>query len=99
MSILPTLIFTLLFIFIASSFNLQRLENDNMCKLTSGILCVKDELMIIATVAKSIAHTSSEIEKYVNIEFIFEKNYFSFSEFRLNKQKFLKHSIDILIPK
>ncbi len=36
-----------------------------MCKVPRGILCVKDVLMSIATVAKSINRTANEIEKRI----------------------------------
>ncbi len=45
----------------------QRSENDGMCKFNGGILCVKDELMIIAKIAHGITSKSIEIETDVSI--------------------------------
>ena len=64
---LSSLILTSFSILCVSSFNLRQIGNDNMCKVKGGILCVKDELMIIATTAKGIARTANEIEQHVNI--------------------------------
>ncbi len=65
MSILSNLMIISLSILCVCSFNYQRSENDKMCKIKGGILCVKDELMIIATIAQGIARKSIEIEKDV----------------------------------
>jgi hypothetical protein len=43
----------------------QQTTGDEMCKVPRGILCVKDVLMTIATVAKSINRTANEIEKHI----------------------------------
>jgi hypothetical protein len=67
MSVLSSLMLIFSSILFVSSFNLRQIENDNMCKVKGGILCVKDELMIIATTAKGIARTANDIEQNVNI--------------------------------
>jgi hypothetical protein len=97
MSILSNLMLTFLSILCVSSFNPRQLENDIKCNVKGGILCTKDELMIIATIAQGIVRAATEIEKKVKIEFLKKKtidlNCFS----RLNKQqKFRKHLIDVL---
>lgn len=51
------------------SFNHQRLENDHMCSIKGGVLCVKDELIIIQNTAEDIESKSIEIEKHVRINF------------------------------
>lgn len=43
----------------------QQTKNDEMCKPLRSVLCVKDVLMIIATVVKSINRTANEIEKHI----------------------------------
>jgi hypothetical protein len=45
--------------------NDQQAKSDDMCKIARDVLCVKDVLMIIATVARSINRTTNEIEKYI----------------------------------
>jgi len=45
--------------------NDQQAKSDDMCKITRDVLCVKDVLMIIATVARRINRTTNEIEKYI----------------------------------
>jgi hypothetical protein len=67
MSVLSSLMFLVLSLVCVFSMSQKRSQNDNMCKVTGGILCVKDQLMIIATIAKGIAHASIEIETNVNI--------------------------------
>ncbi len=45
--------------------NDQQAKSDDMCKITRDVLCVKDVLMIIATVARRINRTTNEIEKHI----------------------------------
>ncbi|CAF0795816.1 unnamed protein product [Rotaria sordida] len=78
---LSSLILILLSIVCVFPFTLQHSQNDNMCKTTGSILCIKEELKIIETIAKGIARASGEIEqtieqtkaletlnRYINIE-------------------------------
>jgi len=65
MAIFSSLILISLSIVCVLSFNYKRLENDHMCYVHGGILCVKDELKIIAIIAKGIAHKLNELEKKV----------------------------------
>jgi hypothetical protein len=50
---------------VSGSMKKEQFQVDDMCKITESMLCVKDVLMIIATVAKSINHTANEIEKSI----------------------------------
>ncbi len=50
---------------VSGSMKKEQFQVDDMCKITENMLCVKDVLMIIATVAKSINHTANEIEKSI----------------------------------
>jgi hypothetical protein len=43
----------------------HRTKTDDMCSTIRNVLCVKDVLMMIATVAKSINRTGNEIEKNI----------------------------------
>ncbi len=61
------MIFLLLSIACIIASSQQQSENDNMCKSHGGILCVKEQLTIIATIAKGIARKSIEIETDVSI--------------------------------
>lgn len=45
--------------------NTEQLENDRMCGMIHGILCMSDELKMIATVAQAITHKLDEIEDTV----------------------------------
>jgi hypothetical protein len=45
--------------------NGQQAKSDDMCKITRDVLCVKDVLMIIATVARRINRTTNEIENHI----------------------------------
>lgn len=69
MNILSSLMLISLSIAYVFSFNHQRLENDHMCQITSGILCVPDELKIIAAFAEGILNKANEIEAKVGINF------------------------------
>jgi hypothetical protein len=55
----------LISILFASGLDEQQSKNDGMCSIRRGVLCVKDVLMIIATVAKSLNRTANEIEKHI----------------------------------
>jgi hypothetical protein len=61
------MIFRLLSIVCIIASSQQQSENDHMCKTNGGILCVKEQLTIIATIAKGIARKSIEIETDVSI--------------------------------
>ncbi len=50
---------------VSGSMKKEQFQVDDMCKITENMLCVKDVLMIIATIAKSINHTANEIEKSI----------------------------------
>jgi hypothetical protein len=52
-------------LFVTGSNEQQHLQTDDMCKATRDVLCVKDVLMVIATVAKSINRTVNEIERSI----------------------------------
>ncbi|CAF1403244.1 unnamed protein product [Rotaria sp. Silwood1] len=65
MSTLSSLILVFLSIASVFSFTLRQSHNDNMCKTMGSILCIKEELAIIATVAKGIARASHEIEETI----------------------------------
>jgi hypothetical protein len=57
------IIFTL--ILLVNGSHEEELKTDDLCKITRNVLCVKDVLMIIATVARSINRTANEIEKQI----------------------------------
>jgi len=65
MAIYSSLMLIFLLIVCTYSFNSQRLGNDQ-CKIKGGLLCVKDELKIIETIANGISRKLNEIEKTVN---------------------------------
>jgi len=69
MAVYSSLMLISLLIVCTFSFNYPRLANDQICKIKGGLLCVKDELIIIATIAKGIARKLNETEKNVNIKF------------------------------
>ncbi|CAF0889625.1 unnamed protein product [Adineta steineri] len=62
MSILSNTVFILLVF--SSTFSWSQ-QNDNICQINGGILCVKDELTIITTIAKGVKHISNKIERYI----------------------------------
>jgi hypothetical protein len=62
MNILLIIFISFLF---ASGSNAEELKTDGLCKITQDVLCVKDVLMLIATVTKSINQTAYEIEKQI----------------------------------
>ena len=63
---LSSLLPIFLSIFCVFSLPKQRSNHDNMCVGKGGVLCVKDELRIIATIAQGIARTAMEVEKHVS---------------------------------
>jgi len=67
MFVVSSMIFRLLSIVCIIASSQQQSGNDNMCKTNGGILCVKEQLTIIATIAKGIARKSIEIETDVSI--------------------------------
>lgn len=76
MAVFSSLMLIFLLIVCTFSFTYRRSENDLTCNLKGGILCVKDELVIIATIANGIVRKLNETEKYVNINFKRKKNIF-----------------------
>ncbi|CAF2955754.1 unnamed protein product [Rotaria sp. Silwood2] len=51
-------------LFISQS-NEEQAENDNMCNLTRGILCVNDVLNEIAATTENLNQTINEIKKHI----------------------------------
>jgi len=85
MAIFSSLILISLSIVCVLSFNYKRLENDHMCYVHGGILCVKDELKIIATIAKDITYKLNELEKKVRRKYK-EKNIFLILLFKIEEK-------------
>jgi hypothetical protein len=55
----------MIFVVFVSASDEEQSKGDDLCKMTRSVLCVKDVLMVIATVAKSINRTANEIEKSI----------------------------------
>lgn len=67
MNKLTSLVLGLLFMKYVTSFVPRQLHNDDMCKLTSSILCMKEELGIIRTVAQGVDREAKKIEESVRM--------------------------------
>lgn len=68
--------FYLLISFLSTGFihpiHSQQQSTDKMCPNAREVLCVRDVLLLIATVAKSVNRTANEIEKHIlnNIDIV-----------------------------
>jgi len=65
--LLSSLVLILVLVFCVFGFSLQQLGDDNMCGVHRRVLCVKDQLTVIATKTKNIVHLLDDIENIVNM--------------------------------